>query len=78
MLNKEISLKKFLIVLGVLAFILCFIYLFLIPSTRHRLQKEGQEKYCDVSICNDDKTICYAYDLDENDKTIIKWRGSCK
>ena len=45
MLNKEISLKKFLIVLGVLAFILCFIYLFLIPSTRHRLQKEGQEKY---------------------------------
>ncbi len=77
MLNKEISLKKFLIILGILVFALCFIYLILIPSIRHHNLKEGREKYCLSSICNEDKSICYAYDLDSNGKTIIKWRGSC-
>ena len=77
-MNREISLKKFLIVLSILVLIECFILIYLIPSKRHHAEKLGREKYCSASICNEEKTICYAYSLDENGNTIIVWRGSCK
>ena len=76
-MTKEISLKKFLIILIILVLLECLILLVIMPKVRHNKEKEGQDKYCDVAICTEDKTSCYAFKLNKDGKTTITWRGRC-
>ncbi len=76
-MQKEIKLKTFLIVLAILVFLECLILVVLVPLIKHNKERKGQEKYCKVAICNEDETSCYAFKLDETNKTQIVWRGRC-
>ena len=76
-MQKEIKLKTFLIVLAILVVLEVLIMLAFIPLIRHSEEKKGQEKYCDIAICTEDKTSCYASKLDNDNNTKIIWRGRC-
>lgn len=52
------------VVLGILAFIL------------FTKDNNNLEKYCVKAVCNDDKSMCFVYDT-ENDNTNIIWKGDC-
>ena len=68
-MKKEISLKVFLIVmvfLVVLEIALLFAF------------RPKNSDYCQEAVCNEDESICYAYDLDDEGNTVIVWRGSCQ
>ena len=74
-MNREISLKWFLIVLGVLV-VIEVVVLFLLAKSDD-LPGYSSE-YFPEAICNVDASLCYAYDLDSEGNTIIVWRGSCR
>ncbi len=73
-MDREISLKKFLFVIGSLAFIEILIFCFILPIRNYNELKG----HCveEVATCNEDNTICYNYKLDNN-ATIVTWRGNC-
>jgi len=75
-MNKEISLKTFLIVLTVLIVAEITIISCINISKNKKLQAERDE-HCALAVCNESKTMCYNYGLDDNGKTTITWRGSC-
>ncbi len=71
-MNRKISLKKFLIVLSVLVLLeVIFMFCF-----KNKNNKEIDE-HCKLAVCNESKTICYSYDIDDEGKTIVTWKGSC-
>ncbi len=73
-MNKEISLKTFLLILGSLVFIELLIYCVVIPIRNYNELKSHCTE--EVATCNEDNTICYNYKL-ENNATIVTWRGNC-
>ncbi len=77
-MQKEISIKYFLIIMIILIAIECFIMVYLIPTIHYNNRKKDIEEHCKLAACNETLTICYNYGLDENGNTIITWRGSCK
>ena len=73
-MNKEISLKKFLLVLGLLVFVELLIYCAVIPIKNHQeLKMHCTEK---TVFCNEDNTICYNYKM-ENNAQVPTWKGDC-
>lgn len=70
-MNKEISIKKFGIILSCLVALELSIFL-IIFNHNYQILKS----HCQVAVCNDDATICYNFDLDGDD-TIVTWKGSC-
>ena len=72
-MQKGISLKVFLMVISVLALLEIVILIILRPQN-----SLYNGEYCQEAICNEDASICYQYDLDENGETKIIWRGSCQ
>ena len=70
-MNREISLKSFLMVLTILIIIEVFILVYLIPHLNYK-------KHCSLAVCNDDDSICYNYEADSLGKTHITWSGTCK
>lgn len=75
-MNKEISLKKFLIVLSSLLIIEIAIFSY-IKFKSARSAASERDKHCALAVCNESKTMCYNYDIDNDGKTVITWRGSC-
>ena len=71
-MNKEISLKKFLLILGLLVFVELLIYCVVIPIRNYQELKS----HCAIAACNEDNSICYNYKL-ENNASIVTWRGNC-
>lgn len=76
-MNKEISLKSFIIVMSILVIILVLVMTLLVPKINHAAEEKKLKKECATAICNDNNTICYNYALNEKDNTIITWRGNC-
>ncbi len=76
-MKRDISLKAFLLVLLGLIVIECLILIVFVPLYRHDKERKGQEKYCGVAICTEDKTSCFAFKVDKDEKTKIVWRGRC-
>ena len=72
-MNKEINIKTFLIVLTGLVIIELVVLLLFVPMKKHADVK----KHCRVAICNDNRSMCFNYDLD-GDNTIITWQGDCR
>lgn len=72
---REVSLKWFLIILGTLV-VIEVIVLFLLAKSEE-LPGYSSE-YCPQALCNEDLSLCYAYELDEDDVTHVVWRGSCQ
>lgn len=71
-MNKEINLKKFLIVLSILVLIeIILLWIF------NKDNNDEASEHCKLAVCNESKTICYNYDLDSDGKTIVTWKGSC-
>ncbi|MCM1052709.1 MAG: hypothetical protein NC483_01850 [Ruminococcus sp.] len=77
-MQKEINLKYFFITIIILVAIECFIMCYLVPTINYNNRKKEIEEHCKLAACNETATICYNYGLDENGKTIVTWRGSCK
>lgn len=61
-----------MVVLGVLEIILLFIFSPKMQNNRY------SEEYCKEAVCNEDASICYNYDVDQDGNTIVVWRGSCQ
>ena len=74
-MNKEISLKTFLIILGSLVLLELIIMCLIIPYFNYQELKEHCGKK--DAVCNPENTICFNYGL-EDGKTVVTWRGSCK
>lgn len=74
-MNREISLKWFIIIISILV-VIEIVVLFLIAKSDDL--PGYSSTYCPVSICNEDASLCYAYDLDREGNTIVVWRGSCQ
>ena len=75
-MNKEISIKKFLIILGSLALLELLIFLVIVPLINKHQELKDVAKYCPTSVCSEDNKTCYNYALNGN-KTSIIWRGDC-
>lgn len=74
-MTRDIKLKTFIIVMAVLV-ILEIILLFVFSP---KMQNNSYSaEYCQEAVCNEDASMCYAYDVDENGNTIVVWRGSCQ
>ena len=74
-MTRDIKLKTFImvmVVLGVLEIILLFIF-----SPKMQNNRDSEE-YCKEAVCNEDASICYHYDVDQDGNTIVVWRGSCQ
>ncbi len=76
-MNKEISLKTFLIILIGLSILECVIMFIVALNNKQKEAIKDNEEHCKFAVCNDDYTICYNYALDEEENTSITWRGSC-
>ena len=74
-MKKEISLKMFFIVMVIL--VVLEIILLILFRPNNNLDNYNSE-YCREAVCNEDASLCYAYDVDENGDTIVVWRGSCQ
>ncbi len=74
-MKKEISLKTFLIVMGVL--VVLEVIVLILFKTNNNMDNYSYE-YCREAICNEDESMCYAYDIDENGDTVVIWRGACQ
>lgn len=72
-MKKEISLKTFFIVMVVLVVLEIILLILLKPNINNY-----NSEYCREAVCNEDASLCYAYDVDENGDTVIVWRGSCQ
>lgn len=77
-MEKEISLKKYIIFMIVLGFIEAFIMCYIVPRAQLKKRAEETREHCKLAVCNEDATICYNYDMDKDGNTIVTWRGSCK
>ena len=78
-MNKEVSLKKTLIIIIVIALIETVV-LISIPLIKRINQESLQTKYCAKEkdlVCNDNRSLCYLYGLGKNDNTIVIWKGDC-
>ncbi len=71
-MNKEISLRSFLVVLALLIIFEVLILCVIIPAHN----RKELESHCKVAVCNETNTICYNYS-EKGDDTIVTWRGSC-
>ena len=76
-MQKEIKLKTFFIVLLLLIILEVLLFLLVIPAIKRYNEKKGEEKYCGVAICTEDRTSCYAFELNEKGDTKVIWRGHC-
>ncbi len=72
---KEIKLQTFLIVMALLIALEIFLLVMFRPT---QVNENYSATYCREAVCNEDASMCYAYDLDENGNTIVVWRGSCQ
>ncbi len=75
-MNKEISLKSFLIILTILIVVEISVFSFINIAKKNKIKAE-QEEHCALAVCNESKTVCYNYELDSNGRTTVTWRGSC-
>ena len=75
-MNKEISLKKFFIFLGLLSLLVILLFIVIIPFFKNRQTQKDIVKYCPTSVCGEDNKTCYHYTLNGDD-TVIDWRGDC-
>lgn len=73
-MQKEISLKIFGIIMLVLVVIEMVLLIIFSPNHHENYSNE----YCREAVCNEDASICYAYDLDQEGNTVVVWRGSCQ
>lgn len=76
-MNREISLKKFLIILIILIVIEVFVICTINIKRNKNVEETEYNKHCELAVCNESKTICFNYDLDSNGNTIVTWKGSC-
>lgn len=72
-MTKEIKLKSFVMVMAVLV-ILEILLLIIFKLS----DDDENRRYCEEAVCNEDASLCYTYDLDENGDTVVVWRGSCQ
>ena len=70
-MKKEINLRTFIIIMFGLVILEIILLIIFKPSYTNSM-------YCKEAICNEDASLCYAYDLDSNGNTIVVWRGSCQ
>ena len=73
-MQKEISLKLF----GIVTVVLIIIEIFLLIIISSNQSENYSSEYCKEAVCNEDASICYAYDLDQEGNTVVVWRGSCQ
>ncbi len=78
-MNKEISLKKFLICLSVFLFIVMIVLYFYITKTRPLCKKDNHP--CHAAVCNsctvkDNKKVCSDCSV-FNEKNERVWTGGC-
>lgn len=74
-MNREVSLKTFSIVMIIL--VVLEIVLLIIFRPDDGLDSYNSE-YCSKAVCNEDASLCYAYDLDSEGNTVVVWRGTCQ
>ena len=74
-MTREIKLQTFLIVMVILIALEIFLLVMFRPK---QVSENYSPIYCQEAVCNEDASICYAYDLDSEGKTIVVWRGSCQ
>lgn len=74
-MKKEISFQTFIIVMFILVILeIALLILFKLNNNMNNYNSE----YCSEAVCNEDASLCYAYDVDENGNTVVVWRGSCQ
>jgi len=76
-MNKNISLKKFLIILSLLLIIEIGLLYFFKANNKAKISAKEYQEHCGLAVCNESKTICFNYDVDSEGKTVVTWKGSC-
>lgn len=74
-MKKKIKIQTFIIVMAILVVIEIALLIFFKPNNENN---NYSSEYCREAVCNEDESLCYAYDLDENGDTVVVWRGSCQ
>lgn len=67
--NKKCNIKIYEVIFVVV--ILAILVFIIVTKDNNNL-----EKYCVKAVCNDDKTMCFVYD-EENNSTKVLWKGDC-
>ena len=71
MAKKKIELtRKYELAIIIIALIILIIIIFTNKSN-------NLKAHCAKAVCNEDKTICYNYRVDNKGKTIKTWEGNC-
>ena len=70
-MNREIKLRTFVIAMIIFVGFEVLLFFAFRPVT-------DENSYCQEAVCNEDASLCYAYDLDEEGNTVVVWRGSCQ
>lgn len=74
-MTREVKLKTFIMVMAVLVVLeIILLFVFSPKSKNNRYSAE----YCQEAVCNEDESMCYAYDVDQDGNTMVVWRGSCQ
>ena len=73
-MKREVKLKNFMIIMIVL--VTLEIFLLIIFGRENELIYNSE--YCQNAVCNEDESLCYAYELDSEGNTVVVWRGSCQ
>ncbi len=74
-MKKEIKIQTFMIVMVILVILEIVLLVVFKPN---KVADNYSSLYCQEAVCNEDASICYAYDLDQNGDTVVVWRGSCQ
>lgn len=74
-MTKKSKEKKFNIkILEIILIIFVATILIFILLTK---DNNNLKAHCAVAICNESNTICYNYEINNNDTTKIIWKGDC-
>lgn len=74
-MKREVRIRTFIIAMIILA--VAEIILLFVFSPKNKNENYSSE-YCKEAVCNEDASLCYAYDLDSEGNTVVVWRGSCQ
>lgn len=74
-MKREVRIRTFIIAMIIL--VVAEIILLFVFSLKNKNENYSSE-YCKEAVCNEDASLCYAYDLDSEGNTVVVWRGSCQ
>lgn len=74
-MKREVRIRTFIIAMIIL--VVAEIILLFVFSLKNKNENYSSE-YCKEAVCNEDASLCYAYDLDSDGNTVVVWRGSCQ